>query len=49
MEQNNRNVLVAVAAVVVGCCICAVVAVQRYYSVYRTSYLNLSSAALSRP
>jgi len=49
MELKNRNALVAVAAVVVGCCICAVVAVRRYCSVCRASYLNLSSAALSRP
>jgi hypothetical protein len=49
MKRKSRNALVAVAAVVVGCCICAVVAIRRYCSVCRTSYLNLSSAAPSRP
>ena len=49
MERKTRNALVAVAAFVVGCCICAVVAIRRYCSVCRTSYLNLSLAALSLP
>ena len=47
MEDKKRSLLVVVAAVVAGGCICAVVAVQRYCSICRTSYFTLASAAPS--
>ena len=45
MEHKDRNFLVAAAAVIIGGCICAIVAALRWCSVGRTSYFTLAGAA----
>ena len=45
MEKKDRNILVALATVVVGGAVCAALAVLRWCSVCRIAYLDLGGAA----
>ena len=45
MENKNRNTLVALAAVLLGGCVCAVLTALRWCSVCRTTYFTLAGAA----
>ena len=45
MKDKDRNILVALVAVLVGGSICAVAAAVRWCSVCRASYFTLAGAA----